>query len=348
MPLRPPLNDEDCLGPMHDVAEQRMQTKKARTIARMFPHVEDLIRHLRSRPQRDDLGDPDDGPRIACDVSQRLRFFAPDPACFERTHDFLTLALLIDPDLELTSATMMVDNGLHTFPVEIRNGVPRAIVLDPIVMPLRNAMNATAYQLRNASPMDRDQLGPWFADLARNACSARGAEDCYHVAMDALRTSLLTGEPVRDPEAIECVLGLAYDDAPLFGPAGRMAHDRVSRSIRNLSIALDQKRVAGFLNNLMDVVEPMAGDVIKAALIAKFGPAAQIALQGVELGTAEKSGKRRITRERQPTKEDDDQHDEDTTTKQDELARAREERRARVRRMTFAFRNTRNTGTKGD
>ena len=76
-----------------------------------------------------------------------------------------------------------------------------------------NAMSATAYQQR--PPLAGSTLAPWSADLAWNACAQHGAEEGYHAAMQAIRESLLTGRPLRNASAIDCVFGLAYDDAQL-------------------------------------------------------------------------------------------------------------------------------------
>lgn len=334
MPLLAPLNDRGCLGKLHASALDYMRTDAAKALAAQFASIPELCRFIRHLEQRDDLGDPRDGPRLSCDVTQRLRLPAIDPNCFERLAMFLPLALLINSSLRLTSATMMMDNGLHSFPVEIRDGRPRVIVLDPISASLGNAMSATAYQLRNASPLAARHLTPWFSELAWNACSQRNAEECYRVAMAALRHSLLTGRPLRNAEQIDCVFDLAHEDAQLFGARGRTAFDRVERSLRNLSTSLDNKQVERFLGSLLETAEPLASEAIKAALIAKFGPVAAIALQGLELGTA-KPAEENAAATGQPDVSTAEQA-EDETEKPESLTR--EDKRQRMRRMTFAFR----------
>ena len=153
MPLLEPMNDQDCLGKLHDAVRKFAETEQAHRLAAMFETKGELVEYIRELDQRDDLGNPRDGPRIPCDVMQRLRLPAWDPNCFERVALFLSIMMLIKPEAEITSATMMSDNGLHTFPVEIRDRVPRVVVLDPKTSQLRNAMSATAYKLRNASPV---------------------------------------------------------------------------------------------------------------------------------------------------------------------------------------------------
>ena len=89
-----------------------------------------------SLPQRNDEGDPDDGPRVPCDVSQRLRLPAEDPNCVERSALYMAAAEIIDPGPLRRLATIDTPIGRHTFPVE--NDVP--VRLDPRVP--RNALDA--------------------------------------------------------------------------------------------------------------------------------------------------------------------------------------------------------------
>ncbi len=287
MPLFPSLNDKEFLQKLHTKVLEYMEAEEARALAASLRDAGELMELIRLLPQRDDLGDPNDGPRILGEISQRLRLPTLDPSCVERLALFLALALLIDPTLNLTSATMMLDNGLHSFPVEITDGFARPVVLDPMTAPPLNAMVATVYELRNASPGTNGQLAFWFTEVARNACMEEGADECYDTAMLALRNSLLTGEPIDSPEDLSCVLALAEEDANLFGARGRAAYNRVYRSLRNLSIALDTQRVTKFLNKLVNTAEPLASSALKAALVSQFGPAAQIALQGAKLALKE-------------------------------------------------------------
>ena len=327
MPLLAPLNDRACLGKLHESVTEYMQTPEARELASQFTSIAELRAFIRHLQQRDDLGDPRDGPRIACEVSQRLRLPTWDPNCYERLAMFLALALLINPELQLSSATTMLDNGMHSFPVEMRDGRPHVVVLDPVTAPLRNAMSATAYELRNASPMSDRHIGPWFTGMARSACTTYGATDCYRLAMNALRHSLLTGRPLRRLHELECMLDLARRDASLYGPRGRAAYDRVCGSLRNLSLAIDTGKLQRYIEGLLDTSQPLATEAIKAALIAKFGPAAAIALQGTNVGTAKPS--------------DGDESTAEAPAKQPEKAKhkpTREQKRQSMRRMTLAFR----------
>jgi hypothetical protein len=192
-------------------------------LAADFEDTNALAEWIRSKPQRDDQGDPDDGPRVeACQPSQRLRPFADDGNCFERTRDFLIIAELIDPDTERTAATAQTPAGLHTFPIE--DGAP--VVLDPLVS--RNALAASLFrstQTRNgggAVTMAPGELVDWIADIAREPAARfeRGDERVGN-AHRAVRV-LLIGTPlcvgsVRD---VAFMLALADRESRLWGPTG--------------------------------------------------------------------------------------------------------------------------------
>src|SRR5690349_20944445 len=99
-------------------------------LAAKHPTTEALAAWIRSLPQRDDDGIPSDGPKVeACEPMQRLRIPAPDPNCVERAALYLGVSELIDPWPVRQLATLDLDWGRHTFPIEA--GAP--IVLDPRV-----------------------------------------------------------------------------------------------------------------------------------------------------------------------------------------------------------------------
>lgn len=282
MTLIAPLNDKQCLALMHREALRYAQLPAVRAYARQFRSLREAARHIRAMRQRDDLGDPGDGPRLACEVSQRLRFAPSDPNCFERTMLYLALAEILAPRRIRSSASLMMDQGWHTFPVEIRNGVPDVVVLDPVTPP-RNAMLATAYQAQNLIPGTQQNLAPWFHAVARNACFEDGGEDCYERAVSALRNSLLTGEAIDEPDDVAYVLELTGHEAEIFGSHGCAAYDQVHRSIRNLSFKLDRDLVSDIVRKIVDASEKIAPTALKAVLVSKFGPVAAVALEGVDL-----------------------------------------------------------------
>ena len=280
-----PLNDRQCLGLMHAETRQYAQLPWVRALARQFNSLDEVEQYIRYMQQRDDLGHPGDGPRVPCKAPQRLRFAPGDPNCFERTSLYLALAEILDPAGTRTSASMVMDDGWHTFPVEIRNGMPEVVVLDPITPP-RNAMLATTYHARNLIPGTENNLAPWFHSVARNACledGGDGGEACYQRAISGLRNAMLTAQPITEIDDLAHVLALAGDEAEIFGNAGRAAHDQVHRSIRNLSFKLDRNLVSGIVRKIVDAGEKLAPAALKAALVSQFGPAAAVALHGVDL-----------------------------------------------------------------
>lgn len=114
--LAPPVNDERCMAALIARAEHIATTDPARAVAAQLGSEAALRAALRAKPQSDDDGH---GPGINCgEVSQRARFWAPDPNCFERALDYLTLApLLLDDRYVFSAATAQTQLGAHTFPV---------------------------------------------------------------------------------------------------------------------------------------------------------------------------------------------------------------------------------------
>ena len=324
MPIIDPKNDPECLNKVHDAARAFAATEQARNMASHLTNLEDVAEYIRALEHRDDLGDPNDGPRIQCDVPQRLRLPAFDPNCLERSAMFIAFASHVEPDVDVSTATVRVDNGLHTYPVIIRDGIPHPVELSSNVAHLRNAMTAAAYRIRNASPMNPSIIGPWFVDMTRQGCIDQGMGDCFDTAVSDIRNALTTGEPLQHVDDIENMLHIAQDNAQLFGAAGRVAYRRVHESIRNLSLGLNSKRVARFLNDLLDTAEPLAKDAVRTALIAKFGPAAQIALDGADI---------KIKDAKKPGNQSDRAEAPSTSPKKP----TPEELRQRLRSMTFAF-----------
>ena len=80
-------------------------------------------------------------------------------------------------------------------------------------------------------------------------------------------------------------------DAEMWGGQGRAAVHQIHRSLRNLSIKLDKGLVSGFLSKVTKTAEKLAPQAIKAALVSQFGPAAAIALEGVDLAVDDTEAK---------------------------------------------------------
>lgn len=112
-----PWNDYVCLNVLHDQARKAASIEGVQIFARECDTLDNVIERIRSLPHRLDQGFG--GPRIACgDVTQRMRIMPPDPNCFERTLWYLASCEVLDPTGRRSSATVMTDAGLHTFPVD--------------------------------------------------------------------------------------------------------------------------------------------------------------------------------------------------------------------------------------
>jgi hypothetical protein len=151
-------NDLTCLGAVTEVITRVVNERPQwlSELAARFRTTEDLAAWIRSLPQRDDEGLPDDGPKvIACEPWQRLRLPAPNPNCLERGALYASVAELIDPWPVRRLATLDFDWGRHTFPIE--EGEP--IVLNPRV---------TEEELAQAVPTRKRRIahGPVFQSEA--------------------------------------------------------------------------------------------------------------------------------------------------------------------------------------
>ena len=344
MTIVDPLNDKECLTLAHQEARRLAALPWFRTFVSQFGHLREFIRYVRSLEQRDDVGDPADGPRISCQISQRLRYAPSDPNCFERTVLFLAAGEILDSNTVRTSASLILDQGWHTFPVELHDTRPQVVILDP-VSPPHNTMLAAAYRAHNVSPMAQRHLVPWFRDVARNACIDDGTEEYYDHSLQLLRNALITGEPIDNYEALDHVLDRAAEDAELWGGQGRAAFDHMARSIRNFSIKLNKGMVSRFVKKVTDVAEKLAPQALKAALVAEFGPAAAVALQGVDVAmqNAQEAQKGKPGTQQKPSDERpvgtlDLGLESRSRPGETGEPSTRDSTRVRVRRMTFAFR----------
>jgi hypothetical protein len=200
-----PYNDGDCLGKLTEHARERVTAPEVQGIARQFPTIAELAAMIRTLPQTDDTGDPLDGPKLACDVPQRVRVPARDPNCFERACFFLAAAENIEPGGVYALATIDTEHGRHTFPVA--NGEP--VVLDPILP--RNAMAAGLDAIVRAGARGRpfaltfsEALG-WALSIAAEPVGAYG--DGAQVLEDAHSTAAaVVDEAPIDREGLAALL----------------------------------------------------------------------------------------------------------------------------------------------
>jgi hypothetical protein len=125
-------NDTTCLSAASVQAAELVERRDPLLVeyANRFRTKWEAWAHIRSLPQRDDEGLPDDGPKLeACEPVQRLRIPADDPNCFERAILGMIVAEFLDPEPVRQLATLESPWGQHTILLE--NGMP--IVLDPKV-----------------------------------------------------------------------------------------------------------------------------------------------------------------------------------------------------------------------
>mgnify|MGYP001596760832 CR=1 FL=1 len=224
--ILPPLNDEVCLAAVTQRAKDAVGSPEAEALAARLGSVPALRRHLQSLPQRDDTGDPADGPRIDCgDTSQRVRLGAEDPNCCERGLWFLAVAERLDPNTPRQLATIDTPHGRHTFPVE--NG--QAVRLEPAIP--RNALAAGLHAIRNArgeggallrAPAAVLWLGRLAAEPARRHPQGVARWRRGSAAMHAT----VRGAPLVHVADVGFVLALAEPEADRFGLDGRLAFRR--------------------------------------------------------------------------------------------------------------------------
>lgn len=273
--ILPPLNDTHCLDKGHHTAEQLAGHPAVIEAANSFNSTAELAAYFRSRPQKLDFGDPNDGPRIACVPSQRLRLLPGSFNCFEATVNYLALAEAMDPSTPRTSCTIRVGKGYHTFPVE--RGL--AVILDPQPPP-RNAIDAGLYECQRRqglrpSLIEAQESHRWLIRVAANAAQTPCEAQYVRNAVHALNRSIVGGQPLEDLRAIAHTIALAETDAGLWGEEGIDALEHAAHSVRNLQMSLDLGRFPG-------LAKRMGKHALKAYVVSQTGPVGLAVLQELE------------------------------------------------------------------
>lgn len=191
-------NDTTCLTAASEQAAELVERRDPLLVdyARPFRTLQEAYEHIRSLPQRDDEGAPDDGPKLeACEPVQRLRVPAPDPNCFERAILGMILGELLDPHPVRQLATLEFPWGRHTILLE--NGYP--VVLDPKVS-LEEIENGVATGLASNVPESiESQTVVIEPDLQRPTKRAKKRNRVAVDVYDALEfTTQLGEEATRD------------------------------------------------------------------------------------------------------------------------------------------------------
>jgi hypothetical protein len=214
-------NDLTCLGAITEAVAElvRLRDPLLMELAAKHPTTEALAAWIRSLPQRDDEGVPSDGPKVeACEPMQRLRIPAPDPNCVERAALYLGVAELIDSRPVRQLATLDLDWGRHTFPIE--SGAP--IVLDPRVT--SEALAHGLAQRNQLPPPGAPNPSPWApterwpvaiaiteaieytSQLAEaGAQQVRNGPGRARLARNAIRSFVETGTPPNDERTVDAM-----------------------------------------------------------------------------------------------------------------------------------------------
>jgi hypothetical protein len=238
-----PINDRRCLDQVTEVVAEmvRQRDPVLVDVARRFESVDDLTSWIQSLPQRDDDGDPHDGPKLACSPPQRLRIPAPNPNCFERSAIFLGAAELIDPRPSRCLITVDTSEGRHTFPLQ--DGQP--VVLDPIMT--RNTLEgAMARMTKGPLEVTPSQATDWIAAIAEEPAARRGETHRVHNARNAMRRAIegrrLTPRSLED---VAYTVALAEREARRFGTRGVALHRQTSTGLATALAARNVTRNAG-------------------------------------------------------------------------------------------------------
>lgn len=281
-----PFNDLRCLGSITEVIAELVRTRDPiiLEIASKHATVESLANWIRSLPQRDDIGDKHDGPKVeACEPPQRLLIPSDAPNCVERAALFMAVAEHIDPKPVRQLATLDTPLGLHTFPVE--NGAP--IILDPRVP--RNCIDAGVKVLNEQQPEIevRDAI-EWTAQLAEaGAADLRNGPSRVRKARNAIMRLVDEGAAPADAETIDSIawlLALAERVAKRYGARALaivrhtaiaiadVADEGLARAQRNLALEVGNTRLrpAPWVSMFGRIAGRVGMDVGAVALRAKL------------------------------------------------------------------------------
>ncbi|MCW5801775.1 MAG: hypothetical protein KIT31_05265 [Deltaproteobacteria bacterium] len=291
-----PINDHDCLGPTTDqiIAAIAARDPALVDLAHQFQTTDDLAVWFRSLPQRDDDGDPAEGPKVhACRPAQRLQLESLEPNCFERASRYIGAAELIDPDRVYRLATASTPHGLHTFP--LRDGEP--VILDPLASAsgLSDTRNSAVSELGVGSlTLTPAQAIDWIAKLAMVRANLIPAGIRRVEAGRRAMRGVLVLRPicVGDIRDVVLALALAEREASVVGlgllkvvhstaraidALDRVAARHVTMPPRNSSLAslaaeaLGSKELQSLVGSLARVAGRIAGGVGLEAARVKLG-----------------------------------------------------------------------------
>jgi len=234
-----PYNDLACLSAVSQIAATMVAEGEPALLelAAKYPTQRHAEEYLRSRPQRDDLGDPADGPRVhECEPPQRLVLDGAAPNCLERATLFAIIQEINHPEHTYQLATVDTPIGLHTFPLV--DGRP--IVLDPRVTSECLECGMAISQPGPVAVEPRNAIA-WMIDMAaQDAGQLRNGPSSVYLGKNAIRRMLDEGA-IPAPREIDA-MGL------LFALAERAAHRYGTRALGIVRTA------ARALANILDLV----------------------------------------------------------------------------------------------
>ena len=212
-------------------------------LADRYPTERALIDYIRCLPQRDDTGDPTDGPRLhACSPPQRMRIGVGDLNCFERAATFAAISEVSRPQHAYQLATVDTDIGMHTFP--LKDGAP--VILDP-----RVTAECLECGLALSTPgpigVEPKQAIAWTIDLARRASPAvRNGPSQLYIGKNALRRFVDEGAvpASREVDAIGFLFALAERAAHRYGARALTIVRTAARALADLIDAVIERRNA--------------------------------------------------------------------------------------------------------
>jgi hypothetical protein len=267
-----PFNDYECLAAITDMVAMLVDSHDPVLVelSQRFLNIPALVGHIRRLPQRDDDGDPSDGPRVrACTPTQRLRLPANNPNCVERAALYLAVAELVDPRPVRQLATLDTPIGLHTFPVE--NGAP--VILDPRVP---DGCLDCGLALGGVGPVQIDTHDAirWTADLANTGAEqTRNGPSKVRRARNAVsRLVQQRTMPTRsDVDAIGVMFALAEEAAHRLGTRAVLMVQTTAKAIADITtdIAAQAQR-----NLAIDIVDGLKLD-IPTSWMKRFGQVGQ-------------------------------------------------------------------------
>jgi hypothetical protein len=277
--LEDPFNDYSCLKKIIEDARAKAETPEIRAIAGRFRTREEVAAWIRTLPQEMDTGDPLDGPKVQCDVPQRLRVPTRKPNCVERAGLYLAICEHLFPEIPRTLATVDTAQGRHTFPIE--DGQP--VILDPQVP--RNALAAGVEAIERAAGRGRRlsfrEALIWIVEVAEEPARAY-PNGRAHIrnARRAVDSVLDRDARIRqgELEALCWACVLAEREAALWGPyrvatVGRTVHEldrRVRRRCLRNRVRVEVLPAAEIARSVGRVATRVGAPLLSVAVKAKL------------------------------------------------------------------------------